>query len=253
MSLTVSSSASVSSSTTDGTTGTVESYTSEFSALISSAPDSSDVVMVLGGEATAVGDGTLALGSMEATLDATGSVTSAYGSATFVAAAESEGDGTAFAAAASYGSLSGMEVLIVTTSNTQFSQEGPDGSFWVATSETTLYGVDFDSVVTDGSIDFTSPLPDEGLDTTGDLTSDDLGGSDSDTGDLEFSDLSAGDLLDSGTDVLGDDWIDIDGNVAFLDVDADVSGPDTLLLVAADVLTIEDTLSTVVADLLAVG
>jgi hypothetical protein len=207
--------------------------------------------MVLGGEATAVGDDTLALGNMQTTLDTTGSVTSAYGSATFVAAAESEGDQTAFATAASYGSLSGMDVLIVTTSNTQFTQEGPDGSLWVATSETTLYGVDFDSLGTDGSTSSTDLPPDEGLDTTGDPTADDLGGSDSDTGGLEFNDLSTGDLLDSGTDPLDDDWIDIDGNVALLDINADVLGADTLLLVAADVLTIEDTLSTVVADLLA--
>jgi hypothetical protein len=208
--------------------------------------------MQLGGEATAVGDDTLALGSMEATLDATGSTTSAYGSATFVAAAESTGDETAFVTAESYGSLSGMDVLVVTTSNTEFVQEGPDGSLWVATSETTLYGVDFDSLVTDGSADSAALLSDEGLDTTGDLAADDLAGSDSETGDLEFSDLSTGDLSDSVTDPLDDDWIDIDGNVALLDVDADVLGSDTLLLVAADVLTIEDTLSTVVADLIAV-
>jgi hypothetical protein len=160
--------------------------------------------MVLGGEATAVGDDTLALGNMQATLDATGSVTSAYGSATFVAAAVSEGDQTAFATAASYGFLSGMDVLIVTTSNTQLTQEGPDGSLWVATSETTLYGVDFDSLMTDGSIDFTSPPPDEGEGsaTTDNLADDELASSDSAIGDLEVGDLSSDDLLDNDTDPL---------------------------------------------------
>jgi hypothetical protein len=234
MSLTVTTNASVDLSTSDGTTETVESYTNEFSASISIAPDSSDVAMELGGEATAIGDDTLALGSLEATLDATGSVTSAYGSATFVAAAESEGDETAFATADSFGSLSGMDVLVVITSNTQTVQEGPDGSLWVATSETTFYGVDYDSLATDGA----SPSSEGDEAPVAD--------------DFMISDPSAADLSDSDADLLDTDWVDIEGNIALLDVDADVLGEDTLLEVAADVLTIEDTLSIVVADLFAV-
>jgi hypothetical protein len=251
MPIALTTSSSIATSTTDGTAETVDSYTSDSSLSFSSVPDSSDVVMELGGEATAIGEDTLAIGSLEATLDATGSTTSAYGSATFVAAAESEGDGTAFATAQSYGFVSGMDILMVTTSNSEFVQEGPDGSLWVATSETTLYGVDFDSLSMDGSADSGVPPPDQGLDTTDDLAVDDFAGSDSETDDLEVSDLSIGGLSDSVTDHLDDDWIDIDGNVALLDVDADVLGSDTLLLVAADVLSIEDALSTVVADLLA--
>jgi hypothetical protein len=193
--------------------------------------------MELGGEATAIGDDTLALGSMEATLDATESVTSAYGSATFVAGAESESDETAFATADSYGSLSGMDVLVVITSDTETVQEGPDGSLWVATSETMLYGVDYDSLATDGVVDADLSSSAEGEEVS---TTDGA------------SDPSTDDLLDSAADPLDDDWTDIEGNVALLDVDADVSGSDTLLAVEADVLTIEDTLSTVVADLFAV-
>jgi hypothetical protein len=187
--------------------------------------------MELGGEATAIGDDTLALGSMEVTLDATGSMTSAYGSATFVAAAESAEDETAFATADSYGFLSGMDVLVVITSNTQTVQEGSDGSLWAATSETTLYGVDYDSLATDGVVDTDSSSSDEGEEGVSDPPTDDLSDSDADTFD--------------------EDGSGIEGNVALLDVDANVSGSDTLLMVEAGVLTIEDTLSTVVGDVFA--
>ena len=236
MSLTVTTNASVEMSSTDGDSQTVESYTSEFSASIGIAPDSSDVVLGLGGEATAVGDNTLALGSLEAELDATGAVTSAYGSATFIAAAESPYGETAFATANSYGFVTGMDFLAVVTSNTEIVQEGPDGSLWVATSETTFYGVDYDALATDGilSTNSSSSAEDDDVPATGDI-----------------DDPTAGDLSGSATDHSDEDWTDIGGNLALLDVDADVFGSDTLLLVEADVLTIENTLSTVIADLFA--
>jgi hypothetical protein len=255
MSLTVTTRASTDVSTTDGTGETVDSYSTEQSVSISVAPDPSDVAMELGGEATAVGDDTLALGSMDASVDGTGSVTSAYGSATFIAAAESEGGETAFATADSYGFLSGMDFLVVFTNDTQIIQEGPDGSLWISTSETTLYGMDFDAFSTDGTVDAdtgSTPLAEgEEMATASVLATDDFASSESEAGDFEASDPLASDLLGSAADPFDDEGIDIEGNVAFLDIDADVSGPDTLLLVEADVLTIEDALSTVIADLVA--
>ncbi len=210
----------------------MNSYATEQTLLYGSVSDpSSDpsaLALVLGGEATAIGEDTLAVGSMSAELDTTGLLATMQGSASFVAVAESPGDEIAFATANSFGGLSGADFLLVFTSNTQIVDQGPDGSVAIATSEMTLYGLDFDSIAAGGSTEadpMLDPLAESELPATMDPATDD-----EDLYDLAF---------------------DIEGNVAVLEITAEVSGPDTLLEVGASVLTVEDTLSTIIGEIIA--
>jgi hypothetical protein len=236
LSMTTSSSVDVSTTlatTTDSDTTTLNSYATEQTLLNSSVSDptsdSSGLALVLGGEATAIGEDTLAVGSMSADLDATGSLATVEGNASFIAVAETTGDETAFVTADSFGGLSGADLLFVLTSNTQIVDQGPDGSLAIATSDITLYGLDFDSTAGGGGSTESDPMLDP----------------------LAESELPA--TMDSTTDDedLYDLALDIEGNVAVLEVTAEVSGQDTLLEVGASVLTVEDTLSTVTGEIIA--
>ena len=233
LSVTTSSSVDVSTTlatTTDSDTTTLNSYATEQTLLYSSVsdPSSDPLALVLGGEATAIGEDTLAAGSMSAELDAMGSVMTAEAGASFVAVAEATGDATAFVTADSFGGLSGADFLLVFTSNTQIVDQGPDGSLAIATSDMMLYGLDFDSIAAGGSTEtdpMLDPLAESELPATIDPATEDQ------------------DLYDLGSD--------IEGNVAVLEITAEVSGPDTLLVVGASVLTVEDTLSTVTGEIIA--
>jgi hypothetical protein len=214
--------------TTDTDTQTLDSYATEQALLDASGPDTSGLAMVLGGEATAVGADTLAAADMMAQLDGTGLVATAEGAATFVAVAASPGDEIAFATADSFGGLSGADFQVVLTSNTQIIDQGPDESIAVASSSTALYGLDFDSTTASGSAGsdpMLDPIAEDELPEITDPTSNDQS------------------YLDLG--------YEIEGNVAVLDIAADASGQDTLLEIAASVLTVEDTLSTVTGEIIA--
>jgi hypothetical protein len=235
MTLSVTTSSSVDVSTTlatntDSDTATLNSYATEQTLLYSavSDPSSDPLALVLGGEATAIGEDTLAAGSMSAELDTTGSLTTVEGSASFVAVADSPGDETAFATANSFGGVSGADFLLVFTSDTQIVDQGSDGSVAIAASDMMLYGLDFDSIAGDGS-DETDPMLDP----------------------LAESELPATTEPTTDDDHLYDLAFDIEGNVAVLEVTAEVTGSDTLLEVGASVLTVEDTLSTVTGEIIA--
>jgi hypothetical protein len=231
VSVTTSSSVAVSTTlatTTDGDIQTLDSYATEQALLDASAPDTSGLAMVLGGEATAIGVDTLAAADMTVELDGTGPVATAEGTATFVAVAASPGDETAFATADSFGGLSGADFQVVLTSNTQIVDQSPDESIAIATSSTALYGLDFDSTTASGS---------SGSDPMLDPTAEDELSGISDPTSNDQDDLDLG--------------LEIEGNVATLDVTADASGEDTLLEVVGSVLTIEDTLSTVTGEIIA--
>jgi hypothetical protein len=232
MTLNVTTSSSVGISTTlatiDGDTQTVDSYATEqflLDTMSDAAASDGSLVMLLEGEATAVGEDTLAVGSMSAAVNGMGSVATAEGGATFAAAASS-GTDIAFATADSYGVLNGADLLIVITGNTEIAHQGPDGSLWVATSQTTLYGADFDAAASTAAADSAD------------------------------SDLALDPPAESESAAIHDqeflDELDIEGNIAILQVDAQANGSDTLLQVEAGVLAVEDTLSTVSAQLSAV-
>ena len=214
--------------TTDTEAQTFDSYSTEQTLLYAAESDPSALAMVLGGESVAVGEETLAAASMTVELDGTGPVGTADGNATFVAVANSAGDESAFATAGSFGALSGADVLVVLTSHTEIIDQGPDESIAVATSAIALYGLDFDSTIANES-----PETDPTLDPPAE-------GQVPGITDLAISDQG---YLDLGSD--------IEGNVAILDVTAEVVGANTFVEAAASVLTVADTLSIVTGEIVA--
>jgi hypothetical protein len=213
--------------TADGTQ-TLDSYSSQQTLLdastTGSSSDDGSLALVLGGEATAVGEDTLADGSMLATVDGTGIVAVASGSAEFEAVAASTDGEAAFATADSYGAVSGADFLVVIGSNSEFVHQEPDESLSLATSQTTIFGLDTNS---DSSV----PLAESTLSDPALLTP------------MDEADPSQS---------LADSSLAIEGNVATLDVVAYVLGANTMLEVDASLLAVEDTLSTVNAGLIAV-
>ncbi len=221
---------------TDADTQTFNSFTTQQSLSYASVPDSPGLSMVIGGEATAIGEDTLAAASMTVEVDSTGLVTTALGSVSFVAAAVSPGHETAFATADSFGGMSGADFLLVLTSNTQIVDQGPDESVAIATSSTMLYGADFGLAAADTSVATNSML--------------------APSTENEFPAIADFATSDQDHDTPADDFwdstgVEIDGNVAVLDIVAAVFGPDTLLDVEASVLTLDNTLSTISAEIIA--
>jgi hypothetical protein len=202
---------------------TLDSYSSQQTLLnastTGSSSDDGSLALMLGGEATAVGEDTLAVGSVLATVDGTGIVAVASGGVDFSAAAVSTDGGAAFATADSYGAASGADFLVVIGSTTEILHQATDESLSLATSQTTIFGLDTDP----GS---SAPLAEA---TPRDPA-----------------------LSTDPSQSLADSSLAIEGNVAILDVVADVLGPNTVLEVDGSVLAVEDTLSTVNAALIAV-
>jgi hypothetical protein len=245
-SLTTSSSVELSAALITATNDTFDSYATDLAVLVTFMdPDPNDgsMAMLLGGEATAVGQDTLAAGSLQAVLDGTGSVGSADGNATFLSVAASPGDELAFATADSFGTVSGVDFLIATSSTTEIIHQAPEQSVAIASSETTFFGLDFDRVISATEAEsFGAP-------------------SEPGTAAMEGSGSLAemdGSALDPETDweaafgqPSSDSPMMIEGNVATMDVFGEVFGSDTLLDVQVSVLTVEDTLSTVAGELVA--
>lgn len=211
--------------TTDGTQ-TLDSYSSQQTLVDASTTGSSSddgpLALVLGGEATAVGEDTLADGSLLATVDGSGMLGVVSGSADFEAAAASTDGEAAFATADSYGAASGADFLVVIGSNTEILHQEPDESLALATSQTTIFGLDTDP---DSSVSLAESTP---------------------------SDPALSTTMDEADPSQSDSSLAIEGNVATLDVAADVFGADTVLEVEGSLLTVEDTLSTVNASLVGV-
>lgn len=221
-SMTTGSSVSVSTTLATATdeTQTLDSYATQQTLLDSSISGASSdpVTLLVGGEASAVGENTLATGSMTADMYDAGSMTVVSGSASFDAMAT--GDDLAFATASGYAIASGLDSFISIGGTTEIMHQGPDGTSAYATSNTAVYGLDLDS---GGSGPVSEPLqpPDDT--------------------ELLLSDYDA-----------PDSSMALDGNVAIMDVSANVPGDNTVLDVVVSVLTVEDTLSTVSGQIIAV-
>lgn len=202
--------ASASLATASADTQTLDSYGTQQTLVVSSGAPSGDgsLTLVMGGEATAIGDDTLALGSMSVDLDGTGLTNSVSANTSSVAAATASGDDPAFATAWTSAAVSGMGHSVVIGSSTEIVQQGPEGSYWFASSETTIYGFDLDA--------------------------DDVSGDEALLSEAVDSPMSS-----------ADPWLSLDGNVAMMEASANVYGENTLLDVQVSLLTVEDMLSTV--------
>ncbi|HQS10619.1 MAG TPA: hypothetical protein PLK13_17495 [Xanthobacteraceae bacterium] len=198
---------------------------------VSTGPTSSDeagMALSLGGDATAVGQDTLATASVEALVVGDESVQTAYGNATFTA--WGEGDGTAYASAVSYGDVTGEadHAFSLNYTSTVSSVDG-DAATWAAIATTEVFALDIEGIpfapvtLQDEAADpgpgteVLVPLPDPVPDYVPDCG--------------------------CGTD---DSWaVEVDGNLAIFDVTAVAVGDNSLAQVDFFALTVEDQLSTV--------
>jgi hypothetical protein len=173
-------------------------------------PDTSPMVATVAGEGTAIGQETLVDADMFCRLIDYGSVTVAFGRAEFQSVAVAD-DGLAFATADTFADISGADLVLVFTQKVSTPSDG-SGSYVSERSTTSYIAIDFEE------FDFCE-------------------------GPLVLDSQYARTYLDQ----LCGKTPAIDGNVATLDVDAQVLGENTLVDVLSSVLTIEDQLSTVSA------
>lgn len=103
------------------------------------------MAMAIGGDATAVGEDTLAVAEVSAFLGDDGNVQIASGSAYFLAIGE--GDPGTYANAYSYVDFVGDadQVVTLNVSVTEYVQE-PDQAAWYSSSESTLFAMDVDDI-----------------------------------------------------------------------------------------------------------
>lgn len=205
-----------------GATLTMESdaFATTMEATLGAVSDGDDAMMLeAGGDATAIGEDTLAAGSVSASLEDHGGVTIATADSTFTAIAV-DGDG-AYAGAYSYAYVDGADITVTSTSASSDLIITDEATLAYATSSTSLRAIDIEMVdldsplVVDTSVtDTTDAVPDDGI--TDGTTS---GGS-----------ASA-------------DIYSLDGNTSLLFVDASVTDDTTALQVDAFSLSMEDQLS----------
>jgi hypothetical protein len=178
-----------------------------------SMPDQGGVTTILGGQSTAIGQDTLAEGSVSLQVKDAGPVTIVRGTTTFSATAQSTDSPTAYATADTFAEVSGADrVHTKTKTMGQLDQGGDtdtwDADTWSATSTTRVFAIDVEG----------RTLPNSPASSK-----------------HQVKESSPADIDD----------VDIDGNVAMVQADALVEGENTYASVDTSVLAVEDTLSTV--------
>ncbi|UEM24584.1 hypothetical protein JL100_030695 (plasmid) [Skermanella mucosa] len=181
--------------------------------------DQSGVTTVLGGEATAVGQDTLAEGKATLQVKDLGAVTVVKGTASFGATAQSTGGSTAYATADSFADVSGADIVITRTKSTSNTTENGDSTTWTETSTTRVLAIDIEGITLPKTLDLSAGLSKV---------------------------LSK---IQGFKAIKKPDPVDLDGNVAKVQIDVLVEGENTYADVGTSVLTVEDTLSTVNASI----
>jgi hypothetical protein len=178
--------------------------------------DSSGMVAVAGGDATAIGTDTVATGSVETTASADTNTSEGYSSARVTALASGSGNAPVYATTTSYAEVyEGSDRSFSLNFNHASGEESDSDNMAYSESVSEAYALDFE---------FEPATADDDRDDAGDPGS--LSGGSVDPGDFE--------LDDSFT-----------GNVAFVDVKASGYGDYTFTEVDLSAVVIEDMLSTV--------
>jgi len=177
-----------------------------------SSPDGSGGLYAgLGGDAIASGDNTLTSADLSATMVDQGGLTALDGTVTTVAASESSGDTPAIADASTFVLVGGSELAISFTQNTAGTSQNHDGSAAYGTSTTTVIAYDLPNQEQAYQSLIQTPQAPTSEGGTTPYTS---------GGEHEF-----------------------DGNVALVNFDAAAIGEDSLLLIDAFAISLEDELS----------
>jgi hypothetical protein len=207
-----------------------------------SLPDDDPAFLVIGTEATAVGEVTLATTGIDAQLTASdwGSIITAEIDL-LAAAASGDGNLTFTSTSANLAIGHASIVFVLTLDTTQAISDGTN-SLSVSTSEIDLFAAQGVGTAPDAAEESTEPAADDTEQADGDT--DPLAPISSTDG---ATDYSCGDDSDAAP------AIDLDGNVAIADIFAHAFGSDTLVEIAADVLAIEDQLSIVLTEVILVA
>ncbi len=192
-----------------------------YSSSISSAPDVSDgSAAVLGGGVIAVGDDTLAIGTIEGQILTQGSTTVASGTATFSGIAESEDGATVFAEASTFVLPPDGDIGFSLTYASAQSVQTEEQAVAVAISTTTFDVLDFET----GDVAVGETLQPA-------------------AGDCAVPDEAP---LESPTPApAAEPGFELSGNLALFAASVEAVGEDTFTQVDAFVLTVEDQLSTI--------
>jgi hypothetical protein len=184
-------------------------------------PDETPMSVVIGGEGNAIGDETLVDASIFTRVVDLGSITIAFGVANFESIAVSDDD-LLFASAMTFAEVAGADFVFVVTQSATTSRSGGHMSYAREESTTQFVAVDFEE------FDFAGgPLV------------------------IDYADATH--YLGHGGRCDGPRGIQIDGNVAQLEVDALAKAQDTLVDVTSSLLTVEDQLSSVSALVVTAG
>jgi hypothetical protein len=224
-------------STSDGSVTGLDTY--QLDLAVQSGAGSADgeagMLVLTGGDATAVGENTVATADVTAWVSSGDTSSEAYASSTLQAAASSP-DGTAYAGTSSYSDVYG----------------GADRSFSLDFNESSLTLTDTTSTTTSVSISQDYALDIKSVTGTGSSTDEILS---SGIPSLDL-DLSGSDIASSGSEDCGcgDFDLALEGNLALADMDVLAYGADSLVEVEFSALAIEDQFSSVtVATLAAVA
>ena len=177
-----------------------------------STPDSSGGLYAgLGGDAVASGEGTLTSADLSASMVDEGTVTTLDAAVTAVAVGQSSGDSTAFADANTYATVSGSEYAVSLTQSTGGTSLNDEGSIAYDISTTTIraYDVPEYTATYDSTVEALPSSP------------------------TEYNEAAPLPAEETG----------FDGNIALIDFNVVVLGDDTLLLVDAFAISLEDELS----------
>jgi hypothetical protein len=229
MSYSSSYSSSISSSTSTTTTTNTStgdetsssSLTADMTVQSASSDGSDGLSAALGGEAVALGEDTLTVGSVSAEMEDGGAVTTLDGTATMAAASE-DPDGEAQALTDTFAEVSdSAEFVFVANVETSSNEQNKEGSTATSTSTTQVTAYNLESSGDeDGDVDAVDPVADDKPTATDASES---------TNEVSSSSPEA-------------DW-NIDGNIAIAEFDAIAIGDDSFVNVDAFALAIEDELS----------
>jgi hypothetical protein len=107
---------------------------------------SKEMLTTLAGQAVAVGDNTLATGTLTATSTDLGAVTKASGKTTFNSTAQSTDGGIAYASADTYADAAGADLLITRTVSSSSTKVISDQTMMTASSTTSVFALDIEKV-----------------------------------------------------------------------------------------------------------
>jgi hypothetical protein len=168
----------------------------------------SPVMATLYGEATAIGQNTVADGNLSLGVKDHGPVTIIKGKISATATATSPDDTATYATAESGATVTGADIVRTKTKTSSYTEQDGDTSVWTQTSTTKLFAIDIEG--------------------------------------RNFTKVKAQTKVEQ-KDTKQDLDFDIDGNIADLDASVRVEGEHTYADAQISILTVEDSLSTVSA------